>query len=163
MTDSSGTSAGPAGAYVDPAVPPAADDGFTPSPIPQEVSNPGGMLRFAAVILGLAGLWQAVVGLVALTNPDSFAVSAAALPVHNYTAWGWVHLIIGLVALACCFGVLAGNALAAVVGVVLAVVSAAVHLVFIKAEPGAALMVIALDVLVIWGVTTAQVRPPIAG
>jgi hypothetical protein len=160
MTELSRPSAGLTGAYVDPAVPPAAHDGFEPSPVPLEASNPGGMLRFAAVILGLAGLWQALVGVAALTNPDSFAVSASALPVHNYTAWGWVHLIIGLLALACCFGVLAGNALAAVVAVVLAVVSAAVHLVFLKAEPGAALMVIAMDVLVIWGVTTAQVPRP---
>ena len=149
-----------ADAWTDPAVPAPVDD-FEPQPVPQAAaSDPGGMLRFAAMILGLTGVWQVAAGLVALTDPAYFAVSTAALPLHvSHTAWGWTHLVIGALALACCFGVLVGNRLASVVAVVLAVVSAAVNLVFLKAEPVAAILVISLDVLVIWGVT-AQAPPP---
>jgi hypothetical protein len=164
MTELSGKPAGLAGASVDPAVPPPAADGFAARPVPLEANASGGMLRFAAVILGLTGVWQAVEGVVALANPAFFASKTATRPLHlGYSTWGWVHLVVGVVAIACCFGVLAGNALACVVAVVLAVVSAAVHLVFITAEPGAAILVIALDVVVILGVTTAQSRGPVAG
>jgi hypothetical protein len=66
--------------------------------------------------------------------------------------------VIGVLAVVAGFGVFAGNRLASVVGVVLAVVSAVVNLVFITASPGAAILAIGLDLIVIWGITT-QVPP----
>jgi hypothetical protein len=123
-------------------------------------AGPGGMARFAGLVLGLAGIWHAVAGLVALTDPAQFLTTTAALPLHvGYQTWGWTHLVVGALALFAGFGVLAQNRLAAVIAVVLAMVSAIVSLVFMKAEPLWSVLIIALDVLVIWGVTT-QVRPP---
>jgi hypothetical protein len=160
MTDVSGEPARPAAeAYVDPAVPPAAGD-FEASPVPGAVPEAGGMLRFAGLVLGLTGIWHVVAGLVALTEQSYYRTSADRLPVHvSYTTWGWVHLLIGALAVAAGFGVIAGNRLACVVAAVLAMVSAVLNLVFIRAEPFWAVMIILLDVLVIWGVTT-QAPPP---
>lgn len=141
-------------------VPPPAFDDEEPWPVPSPAPDAGGMLRFAAMILCLTGLWQAVVGVIALTEPAYFRTAAASLPLHvGYTTLGWVHVVVGVVALACGFGVLAGNRLAAVVAVVLAVISAVVNLVFLRVDPVAAIVTIVLDVLVIW-VVTAQAAPP---
>ena len=142
-----------------PAVPPAFDD-EEPWPVDSRAPDAGGMVRFAALILALTGVWGVITGLVALTEPSYFRTSTAQLPVHlNYTTWGWVHVVIGVLAVVAGFGVLAGNRLASVVGVVLALVSAVVNLVFITAAPGAAILAIGLDLIVIWGITT-QVPPP---
>jgi hypothetical protein len=160
MTDVSGEPARPAtDAYVDPAVPPATDR-FEASPVPDAAPEAGAMLRFAGLVLGLTGIWHVVAGLVALTEESYYRTPSARLPVHvSYTTWGWVHLLIGALAVVAGFGVIAGNRLAAVVGGVLALVSAVVNLAFIRAEPFAAVMIIILDVLVLWGVTT-QAPPP---
>lgn len=160
MTDRLGDPSRPgAGPGVEPAVPPAADD-FEPWPVPDAAPDAGGMVRFAGLVLGLTGLWHAVAGLVALTEPAYFRTSSARLPVHvSYTTWGWVLLVLGVLAVAAGFGVITGNRVASVVAVVLAVVSAVVNLVFLKADPFWGVLIIALDVLVIWGVT-AQAPPP---
>ena len=145
------------GAEADPTVPPPADD-FQARPVPDAARNAGGMGRFAGMVLGLTGIWQAVAGLVALTEPTH--LSTARLPVHvSYATWGWVHVLLGALAIVAGFGVIAGNRLASVVAVVLAVVSAVVNLVFMKADPFSAFMIIALDVLVIWGVTAQAPTP----
>jgi hypothetical protein len=160
MTELSGEPARPAaGASVDPAVPPPAG-AFEARPVPDASPEPGGMVRFAGVVLGLAGIWHAAAGLVALVDSAYYRTATVRLPVHvGYTTWGWVHLVIGVIAVLAGFGVLAGNRLACVVAVVLAVVSAVINLVFLKAAPFSSLVIIALDVFVIWGVT-AQAPPP---
>lgn len=145
--------------YVEGAVPPAFDD-EEPWPVPDAAPDAGGMVRFAGLILGLTGIWHAIAGLVALTEPSYFSTSSARLPVDvGYTAWGWVYLVLGVLAVGAGFGVIAGNRVAAVIAVVLAVVSAVVNLVFITANPVWSVLIIALDVLVVWGVT-AQAPPP---
>jgi len=149
----------PAGVDMAPAVPPGFDD-EEPWPVPSPAPDAGGMVRFAVLVLGLTGIWGVVAGLVALIEPAYFRTSTARLPVHlGYPAWGWVHLVVGVLAVVAAFGVLAGNRLAAVVGVVLAVVSAVVNLVFVRAAPVAAVLAIGLDLLVIWGIT-AHAPPP---
>jgi hypothetical protein len=141
-------------------VPEAATDEGEPWPTGEPAADPGGMTRFAGLVLGLVGIWHAVAGLVALIDPTQFLTTTAALPLHvGYTTWGWTHLVIGVLALFAGFGVLSGNRLAAVVAVVLTVISAVVNLVFMKAEPFWSVMVIALDILVIWGVTAQAPRP----
>jgi uncharacterized protein YybS (DUF2232 family) len=155
MTEPPGRTVRPAAPDV---VPP--EDDFHAIPVPSAAPETRGMLRFAGVVLALVGLAHVVAGVVALTESRRLLARTTALPVHvGYTTWGWGHLVLGVLALGAGVGVLMGNRLASVVAVVLAMVSAVVNLVFLKAEPGWALVMIALDVLVIWGVT-AHAPPP---
>jgi hypothetical protein len=104
-------------------------------------------------MLAVLGVFQAIEGLVALFDDGYYAVRPGGLVVHvNYTAWGWAHLIIGCVAVLTGFGLLLGNVLARVVGVLLAVVSAIVNLAFIAAAPFWATIVITFDVIVIYAI-----------
>jgi hypothetical protein len=70
----------------------------------------------------------------------------------NYTAWGWVHLVLGLITIAAGFGLLAGQMWARVVGIAMAVLSAVVNLAFIPATPFGSTLVITLDVVVIYAI-----------
>jgi hypothetical protein len=71
----------------------------------------------------------------------------------DYTAWGWVHLIAGVVVALAGFGVMVGQMWARVLGVVLAVVSAIVNIGFLAAYPVWSAILITLDVLVIYALT----------
>lgn len=112
-----------------------------------------GWVVFAGVTLILIGFFQAIEGFVALFRDSYYAVRPSGLVVHvNYTTWGWTHLILGIVAALTGIGLLAGNMLARVIGVALAVVSAVVNLAFISAAPVWSLVVISLDVIVIFAI-----------
>lgn len=110
-----------------------------------------GWIFFAGVILVLGGTFQAIAGLVALFNSSYYLVPSADLVVAvNYTGWGWVHLVAGILLVLVGFGVMTGQTWARVVGVVLAGISALLNLAFLAAYPLWAIVVIALDIIVIY-------------
>jgi uncharacterized membrane protein len=112
-----------------------------------------GWVVFAGVMLILVGFFHAIEGLVALFQDDYYTVRPSGLVVSvNYTVWGWVHLVLGIVALLTGMGLLAGNLVARVVGVGLAVVSAIVNLAFVAAFPVAATLLIVFDVVIIYAI-----------
>jgi len=71
----------------------------------------------------------------------------------DYTAWGWVHLIGGIIMALAGISLFAGRMWARVVGVILALASAIVNVAFLSAYPIWSAIMIALDVLVIWALT----------
>lgn len=111
-----------------------------------------GMAMFGGVMMMVAGTFHAMAGLVGIFKDTSYwAVASSDLVVTiDYTAWGWVHLIVGALAIAAGAGILAGQAWARVTGVILAVISALVNLAFLAAFPLWATLIIAIDVLVIY-------------
>ncbi|MBK1787020.1 DUF7144 family membrane protein [Prauserella cavernicola] len=112
-----------------------------------------GWVIFAGVMLVLVGFFQAIEGLVALFDDGYYLVGSNGLVVDvNYNTWGWVHLGVGVVAVLTGLGLMTGNRLARVVGVVLAVGSAVLNLAFIAAYPVWSTVVIAIDVVVIYAI-----------
>jgi hypothetical protein len=92
-------------------------------------------------------------GLVALFDRGYYLVAPSGLVLSvDYTTWGWVHLIIGILAIVTGIGLIAGNMVARVVGIILAVLSAILNLVFIAAYPVWSTIVIAIDVIVIYAI-----------
>jgi hypothetical protein len=119
-----------------------------------------GWAWFTGVLMGLAGLFQMIAGIVALAGPGYHTVPSRDLVVDaSYTTWGWVHLIVGIAALVTGGGLAFGNAAARVVGVALAGLSAVVNLVFIPASPFTATLIIALDVFLIYAITVHGGEP----
>jgi hypothetical protein len=122
-----------------------------------------GWVVFAGVMMILLGAFQAIEGLVALFTRDYYHVRPGGLAVHvSYTTWGWVHLIIGIAAALTGLGLLAGNLVARVLGVVFAVASAVVNMAFAAASPAWSVIVIAVDVVVIFAIVThgRELRSP---
>jgi hypothetical protein len=113
-----------------------------------------GWVVFASFMMIMVGSFQIVEGVVALFNNGFYAVGRTGLVVHaSYTAWGWWHLILGVLLIVGGIGILAGNMAARILGVALAGLSALSNLLFISANPFWSTIVITVDVLVIYALT----------
>jgi hypothetical protein len=111
------------------------------------------MVIFAAIMLVMLGTFQAIAGLVAIFNAGYYLVGQSGLVVKvDFTTWGWVHLIVGALALAAAFGLTAGARWARAVGIAIAVASAIVNFAFIPAYPFWAIAMITVDIVVIYGI-----------
>jgi hypothetical protein len=120
----------------------------------EQVTGWIGWIGFAAVIMMMMGTFHAIQGLIALFQDEYYLVSDTGLIVQvDYTAWGWIHLGLGVLVVGAGFALLAGQMWARVVAVALAFISALVNIAFLAAYPLWSLSMIALDVLVIWAVT----------
>jgi hypothetical protein len=119
----------------------------------QEPTAWAGWVVFGGAMLILLGIFQVIQGLVAVFQDDFFLVTPSKLVVNvNYTTWGWTHVLIGVIGVLAGLGLLAGNMVARVVGVIVAMVSAVVNMAFVPAYPIWSLMLIALDVIVIYAI-----------
>ena len=113
-----------------------------------------GWIAFASCMMLLLGSFQAIEGLVAIFDDGYYAVTSRGLVINvDYTVWGWVHLLLGLVIAISGVGILSGNLAARTVGVLFAGVSAILNLLFIEAYPVWSIIVITVDVLVIFALT----------
>jgi hypothetical protein len=120
---------------------------------PPEPTGWAGWVVFASMMMIMVGSFQAIIGLVALFDSGYYVVTENSLVVNvDYTGWGWTHLILGAVAVAAGFGLIAGQMWARVVGIAMALVSAVVNLAFMAAYPLWSITVIALDILVIYAI-----------
>jgi len=121
---------------------------------PAKRSPWSGWITFAAILMITLGFYQAIMGLVALFKDTYYLVESSGLVVTvDYTTWGWVHLILGLVAVAAGFALMRGATWGRVVAIVLAVVSALINIAFLSAYPVWCAIVIAFDVIVIYALT----------
>lgn len=128
------------------------------SPDVHRASDPGepvwvGWVVFAAMMMLLVGTFQVFAGFVALFNDDYFLVRQRKLLIDmDYTAWGWIHLVVGAVVVVAGIALLAGQTWARVVGIAMAMLSTVVNLAFLSAYPVWSIIVIYVDVLVIYAI-----------
>jgi hypothetical protein len=98
----------------------------------------------------MAGVWQALAGLIAIFENEFYLTTRNYIFQFDVTAWGWIHLVVGVVVGLTGLGLLAGQTWARVVGIVVAVLSAISNFLFIPYYPFWSLLIIAADVFVIW-------------
>ena len=110
--------------------------------------------RFAAVILLLNGAFSFMHGLVAILAPNTyFVTSEGSLFILDLSGWGWWSLIIGILLIGAGAALLAGAMWARVIAIILASISAIAQLLLIPVQPWWALIIIAVDILVIYALT----------
>ena len=112
-----------------------------------------GGITFASTIMVLIGIFQAFAGLGAIIDDDFFVVTKNYAFDLDVSAWGWIHLILGIVVACAGFALWAGKTWAAVTAIALAMLSAIANFFFIPYYPFWSLLVIALNVWVIWALT----------
>lgn len=116
-----------------------------------EVTGWVGWVFFAGVLMIMDGLFSVITGLVALFKDDYYLVGKDGLVVTiDYTAWGWIHLLVGVLVALAGLGAIAGQTWARVVGVVMATLSALANFAFLAAYPVWSTIIIAVDVFVIY-------------
>jgi hypothetical protein len=113
-----------------------------------------GWIIFAGVMMIMMGIFHACAGLLAIFNDEYYLVGKNGLAVSvDYTAWGWTHLILGVVVGLAGVAVMNGKTWARTVAVILAGASALLSIGFLSAYPVWSAIIITLDVLVIYSVT----------
>lgn len=116
-----------------------------------DVVGGSGWSMFAGVFLAIAGLFNAMDGLVALFKKEYF--NEAGLVYENLQAWGWAILIIGVVQLIVGWLVISRSEVGRWTGLCIAVISMMVSFFAIGAYPWWSLLIIVVDGMVIWGLT----------
>jgi hypothetical protein len=118
-----------------------------------------GWVIFAAFLMWIAGAFQIIAGITALSDPESLAATADRLPAFGFTVWGWVHIVMGTVVIFAGIGVRAGATWARAIGIVLAALSAISNLTYAPAQPEASILLAAMDVLVIYALAVHAREP----
>ena len=113
----------------------------------------GGVL-FAGILMIVIGIFEAISGLAAiLENGSFFVVSENYAFEVDVTAWGWIHVILGIVVGLAGLYLLFGRTWARVVGITLAILAAVANFFFIPYYPLWSLLIVALTIWVIWSLT----------
>jgi amino acid transporter len=108
---------------------------------------------FAAYMLMMMGIFQALIGIAAIANDEVFAVGEDYVFKLDVTQWGWIQLIIGVIVFLSGLGIFSGNVLARTVGVFIAIGSAVSAFVYLPIQPVWSSILIAIAVTVIWALT----------
>ncbi len=112
-----------------------------------------GWVFFAGFMMTMLGTFQLIAGLTVLLNSSWLVTTEAKLLVLDFSTWGWTYFLLGLTVLLAGFGVMKGSTWARVVGVLIALVSAAANLASVNIYPIWSVIVIAVNVLVIYALT----------
>jgi hypothetical protein len=122
-----------------------------------------GIAVFAGVVMIVAGAFQVLEGLSAIVNDKYLVVAPSTIYAFDVTVWGVIHLLVGLALLAIGFFLLRGATWARAAGIVVAAISAIVNFTWLPYSPWWALLVIGVDILVIWALTSYLRQPePVA-
>lgn len=124
-----------------------------PSRENNKVSSWTGWVFFAGFMMIILGVFEIIAALTALINSDWLVVTERNLLVFNFTAWGWIHLVIGIIVLIAGFSVMHGSMWARIVGILIATLSAIANLAYMNTYPIWSIVMIVVDILVIYALT----------
>jgi hypothetical protein len=117
-----------------------------------------GIGAFGGVVLVMLGLFQFLQGLSAVLKDSIFFATSDYVYAIDLTGWGWIHMAIGVAAVVIGICVLYGQTWARAAGILVAVLSAVANFAFLPHYPFWSLLVIAIDVLVIWALSSLIVN-----
>jgi predicted membrane metal-binding protein len=114
-------------------------------------SEPSGLgwVTFAGIMLTLAGTFNVIDGIVAVSR-SKFFVASATYVFSDLHTWGWIILVVGAFQIVAGYAIFTGSELARWFGIVTAGVNVLAQLGFTHAYPFWSLCMIALDLIVIY-------------
>jgi hypothetical protein len=120
-----------------------------------------GLIVFASVMLVILGFFNLIYGIAAIANSHVFVANAHYV-FGNLRTWGWITLILGVLQLLAAAGVVMGNQLARWFAVAVLGLNAIDQMFFIPAYPFWSLVIIALDVVALYGLCVYGSRANLA-
>jgi hypothetical protein len=124
-----------------------------------EIEEKGaGWLFFAGTMLGLAGVFSMIDGIVALSK-SSFYVADARYVFSDLRTWGWIVLAVGVVEILASLAVLARAQWARWFGIVVASLGALAQFAFMQSYPFWSITVLTLCILTVYGLAAYGGRP----
>lgn len=130
-------------------------DWFEPGPRPgagEHRSVRAGWLAFAGVLMVMTGALNATKGLAGVLADEFYVVPPANVLALDFTAWGWVHIAVGVLVALTGGALLAGVPWARPAAIVLIVLDAIAQIAWVAVYPVWSAVVIALCVAVIWSI-----------
>jgi hypothetical protein len=109
-----------------------------------------------AVLLGVVGVLAVFQGLAAILSGPSFVIGFEYVFKIDPNGWGWIHLILGLLAIAVAVGLFLNQTWGAVAAIVIAGLSLVLNFLWLPYYPWWSIVVIAIDVFIIWSVSTRR-------
>ena len=110
----------------------------------------GGWITFAGVMLGLAGTFNILEGILAIANSRVYTANQTFV-FSDLNTWGWIVLFLGVFQLIAAFSLFGGSEMARWFGVFVAGVNAIGQLYYVPAFPIWSLLMFSVDVLIIYG------------
>ena len=108
------------------------------------------MIVFAVALLVTVGFFNLIDGIAAIANSHIFIANAHYV-VGNLRLWGWIALILGTLQIIAAIAILAGSQAARWFAVVVIGLNAIGQMLFIPAYPFWSLLIIAVDIVALWG------------
>ncbi|MEU9026675.1 hypothetical protein AB0D46_03885 [Streptomyces sp. NPDC048383] len=118
---------------------------------------------FAGVLLLIEGVLGVIKGISGIARDDVYSQVGDYTFKFDVTAWGWIHLILGLVLVVVGAGLLKGALWARAVGVVLAAISIVLNFMWLPYTPIWAVISIAISCFIIWALCTDGGRSRASG
>jgi hypothetical protein len=126
-----------------------------------EASRGSGWVTFAAILLFLAGIWNVIDGIAAISSAHVYP-GGTHYVFSDLNTWGWIVLVLGIVQLAAGASLTTGSEWAKWFAILVAGVNAIGQLLFLPAYPFWALSMFTLDVFIIYGLAVyggVKLRP----
>ena len=117
-----------------------------------------GVSVFAGTMLATLASFQFLQGLSAVSGDGVFASRPEYTYEFDVTAWGWFHVIWGVIGMIVGIGIYTRRVWANIAGIGFAVLSMLSQFAFLPYYPFWALLIIGFDVLVIWALATIVSR-----
>jgi hypothetical protein len=108
-----------------------------------------GLVGFAALMLGLAGAWNVIEGMLAIGDSRVY-VADSVFVFSDLNSWGWIMLLLGVGQLLAALSLLAGSEFGRWFGIAMALLNAFGQMFFMTAYPLWAITLLAIDVVIIY-------------
>jgi len=109
-----------------------------------------GLAIFAGAMMIVSGIFAVFEGIAALFNDKVYVSTPQYLYAFDLTAWGWIHLLLGVLVGLAGAAVIRGQAWGRFTGIALAALSLIANFLFLPHYPLWSILIIALDVAIIW-------------
>ncbi|WP_420078396.1 DUF7144 family membrane protein [Streptomyces sp. JL4002] len=110
---------------------------------------------FAAVLLVVTGCLAIFQGIAAIAEDDVYARLGSYVFEFDLTAWGWIHLILGIIVVLVGVGLFMGSNAARGAGIALAGLSILANFLWLPYQPWWSIIIIAIDVFIIWALCSS--------
>lgn len=110
---------------------------------------------FAGMMLLIGGVIAVLEGIVGIADDAVYVRTRGAYAYKfDVTAWGWIHLVLGVIAVAVGYGLLTGAPWARYAGIAIAGLSLIANFMFLPYQPVWSVIMIGIDTFVIWALAT---------
>jgi len=110
----------------------------------------GGVAEFAGIMLVVVAALEILQGISAIAKDNVFVRAPNYTYAFDLTAWGWIHLAVGVIGVAVGIAIITGHTIGYLGGIAVGFLAGVVNFAFLPYYPFWSMLLIAFNVLVIW-------------